>query len=77
MLKDTLIDGPGTQTAAYEQDCFLAWVETETLNGFLFRYGGVESCLTNRVSCQNNLVGREETLHALVCHAYLLGLFGE
>ena len=77
MLEHALVDGTGSQTAADEQDGLLRRVESQALDGLLMGDRRVEQGLANGVARQDNLLGREETLHALVGHTDLLGLGGQ
>ena len=77
VLEHALVDRSGTQTSANEQDGLLGRVERLSLDGLFARYRGIKQCLTDRISCEDDLLCREETLHALVGYTDLLCFLGQ
>ena len=77
VLQHALVDGAGAKATTYQQNGFLGRIETKGLDGILARNLCVEQSLTYGISCKDNLVGREETLHSLVSHTDLGGFLGQ
>ena len=77
MAEHALVDGTGTQTAAYEQDGLLFRVKAETADSVLTGDGGVEECLAHGVACEDDLLSREEPFHTFVGHTDFLRFLGQ
>ena len=77
MLQHTLVDGAGTQAATNQQNGLLGRVETEGAHGIVVLQRGLQQLLAHGVTRQHNLIGREETLHALVSHTDFRRLLGQ
>ena len=72
--KHALVDGSCTEASAHEQDGFLVRVETELLSCLFLGEGSLQYVLAYWISRHDDFVGREETFHSFVSHAYLFSL---
>ena len=77
VVAHALVDGARAEAAAHKQNGLLVGGETELAPGLLAGERRGEHVLTHGVSGHDNLVGREESLHALVGYAYLGSLLGQ
>ena len=74
MLLHALVDGTGAEAATYEQDGLLIGIEAELFACILRCDIAVHHILPHGVAGLYDLVGREETLHAVVGHTDDAGL---
>ena len=77
VLEHALIDGSGAKASTDEENRLLGRVKTLSLDGVFARYCGVEQCLADRISCEDKLFCREETLHAFIGYTDLLCFLGQ
>ena len=71
MVDDTFVYSSCSKTSAYYEDSLLGWFESESLACFFFCYVSLKNILSYRVTCHDNLVGREESVHTFIGHTYL------
>ena len=77
VLQHTLVHGAGSQGTAHDENGFLLGIQSELLDGFLMTDGCLQQRLSYGVSCHDDLLCREETVHILVGHADLLCFLGQ
>ena len=75
MLHDGTVDCPCAEAASDEENRLSLRVQSEALACLSCREWSREDVLADRIACQDNLPGREETVHAFVGYTDFLHTF--
>ena len=73
-----VVEGRAAETSSDDEDVLLLRVEAIKVESFLLHlFCCGYDLLSDRISCKDNLVGREESFHSFICHTDLSGLFSK